>query len=280
MTHGRMLRLVVSILFLSLLPIFGIADPIEPSEEAVSTLDFKMYGGLILFKLEVNGQQKSFLLDSGAPSVILNQKVKESSAVFLTVEGEVRAQEGEIEEIRIGNILRTKVPTWIMDLSHIEKRLGITIDGLIGADLLSSYDLLIDYKLQKISFLSPGNMNELKPVFSKVIALPFVSYYDNLPVIALNRNGQELLMSFDTGAGITVLAEDLLEKGTSVLEEISLGSLKVQSVPVVSSDMSQFVDEEGNRLDGILSVNSLNADSVLISSKRQTIFLFWDNSLE
>lgn len=273
-------KLIVSILFLSLLPIIGFSNPIETSEETVSILDFEMHGGLILFKVEVCGQEKSFLLDSGAPSVILNQKVKESSAIFSTVEGDLRAEVGEIKELRIGNIIRTKVPTWFMDLSHIEHRLGVRIDGLLGADLLKSYDLLIDYKLQKISFFTTGNMNELKPVFSDVITLPFVSYYDNLPVVEIKQNGKNLRMSFDTGAGITVISDDILERDTTVLQEMTLGRLKVLSTPVARMDLSQFVDKEGNQIDGILSVNSLNAELVLISAKRQSIFLFWNNLIK
>ncbi len=272
-----MFKFSTFIFFLAILPILGMADPVEG---VISTMDFEIHGGLILFKVEVDGKEQSFLLDSGAPSIILNQKVSKSSAVFSTIEGDILATKGEIEEIRIGNIHKTHVSTWIMDLSHIEKRLGVKIDGLIGADIFSSYDLLIDYKGKKISFLASGKLNDLKPTFSHVVVLPFISHYENLPVVNINLKGEELRMSFDTGAGITVFSKGILDDDISIVKEIALGSLKIQSMPVLQSNTSQFIDEDGNRLDGILSVNSLNADHVLISSKRKSIFLFWDNLFE
>jgi len=275
-----MLRSIAFILFLFTGPFYGVAEGSVNVDEVVSTLPFEIHRGLMLLQVEVEGQEKTFLLDSGAPSVVLNRKVRNSQTLFTCVEGDIPAVQGKLRELKIGNILRTQVPIWSMDLSHIEEKIGAKIDGLIGADILSSYDLLIDYKLQKVSFLASDKLNEVKPSFSRVVALPFVAYFDNLPVVEVRHEGKKLKMGFDTGAGVSVISESLIDGKKDMLHEISLGPLKVQSMPFVGhSDMSQFVDKAGNQLDGILSVTSLNADFVLISTSRKSIYLFWEEVL-
>ncbi|MFT7588595.1 MAG: putative aspartyl protease [Limisphaerales bacterium] len=275
-----MVKMISYVLIIVIFPAFGLAENIEVSEESVTVVDFKIHKGFILFNIEIDGESKKVLLDSGAPSLILNEESEEANTVFSTVDGDILASQGEIDHVRIGNIKKTKVPFWSMDLSHMEHLLGINIDGLLGVDLLESYDLLIDYESLKLSFLSTGKYETLRTNFRKVVSLPFVSHFDNLPVVEVNSNGEKLLMSFDTGAGISVVSKSKVKKHVSELREIKLGKLRVLSLPIATSDMSQFVDINGNQLDGILSVNALNADRVLFSFKRKLIYLFWEKHIQ
>ena len=209
--------------------------------------------------------------------MILNRKVENPTASFTSIAGDLTATESVIQELRIGSITRIGVDAWSMDLSHVEERLGLEVHGLIGADILASYDMLIDYKDSKLSFINSEKLKSVLPPFSEVIAIPFLSYYKNLPVVEVKVQGELLRMSFDTGAGVSIVSDSLIKvKGTN-LDDVQLGLLKIQSLPIVSKDMSEFSDENGHTLDGIISVNALNTDRVLISRRKKMIYLFWED---
>lgn len=273
-----MLRNIGLWVFLAVLPLWGIASVLEPESNIIEnniSLDFELHGGLMLIQASVDGVIGNYLFDSGAPSVVLNQKVHNATTSFISIDGELEAREFMVQELRIGNFSRIDVEAWSMDLSYVEDRLGLEIHGLIGADILASYDVMIDYKNSKLSLINSKNLNTSKLVFSKVVAIPLVSYSNNLPVVEVNLNGDLLRMSFDTGAGVSVLSEDLVHLEQANIDNIQLGLLRIQSLPILGKDMSNFTDMDGHNLDGILSVNALNADRVLISSRKKKIYLFW-----
>ena len=275
-----MLKKVGLWVLLALLPIWVVANVVDPESNIIEeyiTVDFKLHGGLMLLQMSVDGVVGNYLVDSGAPSMILNRKVENPTASFTSIAGDLTATESVIQELRIGSITRIGVDAWSMDLSHVEERLGLEVHGLIGADILASYDMLIDYKDSKLSFINSEKLKSVLPPFSEVIAIPFLSYYKNLPVVEVKVQGELLRMSFDTGAGVSIVSDSLIKvKGTN-LDDVQLGLLKIQSLPIVSKDMSEFSDENGHTLDGIISVNALNTDRVLISRRKKMIYLFWED---
>lgn len=268
------------LLLFGLLPMLGVGGDMAcdtKSNEVNSTINFELHGGLMLVNATVDGQQGKYLFDSGAPAMVINREVKSKTAVFTSVRGNIDAQEALVHEVVIGSIIRKDVEAWYMDLSDVERRLGIRVDGLLGADILSNYDLLIDYKDRTMSFLDGSKFHNSNPLFTNVVAVPFESYYDNLPVVKIIIKGKTLRMSFDTGAGVSVIGEDAIEISGTTIDRLQLGLVQVQSLPFIVSDMSEFKDKDGTGIDGILSVNALNVDRVLISSQKQRIYLFWDS---
>jgi hypothetical protein len=65
---------------------------------------------------------------------------KESQAEFVTV-----------DEVQFGWIRAARLPMVVVELAHLEQRLGTRIDAVIGLDMLMGQDISIDYKHRKIT---------------------------------------------------------------------------------------------------------------------------------
>jgi len=186
------------------------------------------------------------------------------------------AEETLIADFRIGSHHMGAQKGWKVDLSEVETTLGFTIHGLIGADLFEEQDLLIDYLRQEILLVGHSNKLDNTISSSTIVKLTFSTHFDNLPVVEVNYNGKRLSMAFDTGAGISLVDQGIYFPSNTQNSslDINIGQLKLEKIPVRSIDMSLFVDNEDNRLDGVISAHSFNANQILISTKRKSIFLF------
>jgi hypothetical protein len=128
-------------------------------EEALLTeIPLRLYGSVILMELSIDESGPlTFIFDTGAGGTIIN----ESTAVKLGIVGnETVSRTGgtgnapvvlsDKHTLDIGELSFRDVTLGITDLEHIEKRFGISIDGVIGWEILSQYTVRIDYDAKLI----------------------------------------------------------------------------------------------------------------------------------
>jgi predicted aspartyl protease len=102
-------------------------------------------------------QDMNFLLDTGAVPSVLGQR----AAALLGIRGERRsltllnkesqAEYVTVDEVQFGWIRAVRLPMVVVELAHLEQRLGTRIDAIIGLDMLVGQDISIDYKHRKIT---------------------------------------------------------------------------------------------------------------------------------
>jgi len=230
--------------------------------------------------MSVDGETGTYILDSGAPSLVLNREVTLSTATFSAVGNDrLPAVEAKVDRAILGPLKAQDIQAWEIDLSYVEEQLDRSISGLLGADALGHHDILINFESQEIIFLSEDVSQQ--GIFSptaQVMVLPFELYHDNLPVVEVMIDGEKRKMAFDTGAGVNVLHCDRGDD-TITLRSISHNNLRIKDAQFVSADLGGLQDSSDRVLDGILSATSLNAQSMVISFKRSTIYLFYERSL-
>jgi hypothetical protein len=123
------------------------------SEGLVDEIPFQLYGNMILMELSVDDSiPLNFIFDTGAGGTIINESTADSLGI---VGGEAVPREGatgmaEIVQsadhvVSVGDICFQGVTLGIAELGHIEKRIGMPIDGVIGWLILSQYAVRIDY---------------------------------------------------------------------------------------------------------------------------------------
>jgi predicted aspartyl protease len=123
------------------------------SEGLVDEIPFQLYGNMILMELSVDDSiPLNFIFDTGAGGTIINECTADSLGI---VGGEAVPREGatgmaEIVQstdhvVSLGDIGFQDVTLGIADIDHIEKRIGMPIDGVIGWLILSRYAVRIDY---------------------------------------------------------------------------------------------------------------------------------------
>jgi len=57
-------------------------------------------------------------------------------------------KEIEVSDFELGVIKKQNVDGWAMDLSFIEKKINLSIAGIVGNDLWQDYQIIIDFSAQ------------------------------------------------------------------------------------------------------------------------------------
>lgn len=205
------------------LPIFNFNSEIAPIDiifnDAIPNgpnaviLPFKYYQSLILITATVDGETGDFIIDTGASKMVLNSKYFEfrnrqivnAYGVGGNLEemGTSKIQNFIAEELTIKNI-RTDV----INLDAIEEKKNTKILGLIGFDVLESFEIQFNYHERFITLTKidkEGNRIET-PVhtFERLDSFP-INIGNYIPLLEVIIDGETKLMGLDTGAEYNLL---------------------------------------------------------------------------
>ncbi len=131
------------------------------------TTTFKLINNLIVFPIDVNGKELNFILDSGVGATLLFNIKATDSVKLKNLERRNIQGLGGMEEIEAiisrGNVFRMKnvygqyqnLYMITNDNFDLSTRLGITIHGIIGYQLLKDFVVKINYSTKRITFYDP-----------------------------------------------------------------------------------------------------------------------------
>ncbi len=190
-------------------PVLGPQDlTAPPSVDA----PLRLVHGLILVEAEVDGRRGAFLLDSGAPTLVLNQREFPAPATEATpTVGSGQGVNGRLAGAAYHltqsfswqgiSFQHKEVPT--LDLASLEGRLGSApLLGIIGYNVFSQYALTLDYHGGLVQLRQPGTDAAAAP--APLMRVPF-TLSGHLPVVALTVAGQTFEVAVDCGAQTNLL---------------------------------------------------------------------------
>lgn len=195
---------------------------------------FKLVGGLMFVNAKFNGKEGAFILDTGAPGLILNSKLDNKSEnenyIASGLTGDASIEELTVDEFKILDIVKSDFTAYQMDLAHIEDEILHRFNGLIGSDLFSNATLVLDYKQELW-----GTVEHIeKQSISNVI--PF-RMTDHFIVVDIKISGVEYSMILDTGAEINILS-------LKSAEEIKKSKLKKAGTTNIQSASQDYQSSE------------------------------------
>jgi len=189
----------------------------------------KVLNGLLVVEAEVDGRRGNFLLDTGAPALVLNKReftppgteTTLAAAGSTGVNGKMagmsyhRVQKFDWQGI---SFQQKEVPT--LDLTSLEQKLGgLPLLGLIGYNVLSQYAVTLDYRAGLVRLRQPGPATT--PALMRV---PF-TLSGHLPVVALAVGGQTFQVGVDCGAQANLLDQQYQAGLARELRKISTARL-------------------------------------------------------
>lgn len=129
-----------------------------------STISFDLQAGLILVEADLNGQKGLYVIDTGAPGLILNQK-PEGNEDFngRGITGAMEVEEVRVGEFRLGSVRFSELRAYKIDLGHLEERLHRKVEGLIGYEVLKEMEAVLDYPARMITLLPLNRSNIITP---------------------------------------------------------------------------------------------------------------------
>jgi len=264
------------------------------SFEGVKKVDFELDGGIILVEALLNNSTQTFVLDSGAPGLILNNYYKEKgkNEQVTGINGTAQAYSVIIENFVWAGISYPKMEAISMDLSHLESITKRKISGLIGYELIKDFEIFLDYDAKAIQIKSVGTYSIEK--HQPLASFP-LSFENHLPVIEAKIGKENLRLGLDTGAEINVLDVRLSNRIANVASDpqiyrkiygvgnnnnepaqiIKVSVTKLQraayrEMNYVLTDFSSIISD-GTNIDGILGFPFLSSCKFSIDFKTQQL---------
>ena len=274
------------------------------SAPAKDQVPFRFVDNLLLVKANLNGQVGEFILDTGAPELIVNQAYFKGMPAPWPTTGivDLNGHAGEvryfaIEHFTIGELPVKKQYALTVDLSSVERVKGVHLLGIIGYAVLKDLELVFDFDRQELTF-APAHRKSNPLVEEPPAATHNLKLSGHVPYLIATIGKKKFRLGIDTGAEVNLFdgqslrrtsdcfdkIKKLMVKGIShqqqaadagVLKNLMIGQkpigpLDITVVSLYSLNGSLTVD-----LDGILGMPFLSNGRVGINYKKKKLW-FWE----
>lgn len=159
-------RALLAVVLLALIAVGGRALAQEPTQEASNEIPIERCDRLPVVRVQVAGQAKRFLLDTGATTILNLKAFSSGTSKKISIDSwrgsaATSAREVTLSDFKLGNHTLHELKLPAIDLSPIGKACGGEIDGILGVDLMDRMGVTIDLQ-RKVAVLklSPSDTAE------------------------------------------------------------------------------------------------------------------------
>ena len=272
-------------------------DKITPTPETTApttsnSSNFNLVGGLIMVNATINGEPGAFILDTGAPSLVLNTKEEKSNFVLASsVSSSIKVGETMVENFQWGSYEKTNLAAYTLDISHMNGG-GKSPDGLIGYQVLKNNAVMINFHESEITLLSKKDLKKKIKSSDEVITIPF-STDGHLPIIKLKINNKTYRFGLDTGAEQNLLNKSLFDATNPSniqyelmqgldggIRKVAVGELKnlkskayqIDQLKFLYSDFSGITDSY--EIDGLLGLPFFQGKTFVIDYRKNQLHIW------
>ncbi len=282
----------------------------KPNSDFIS-IPFKKVGNLIAVEAILNGTKQWFLLDNGAPKLVLNSTYISDSVKPETkqqVVSSVQGVNGSISKMNISKvnsfdfygIKLSNQNVITLPLNHLEKEVNLKLYGLIGYEIYKEFDLLFDYNNTTLTLINPTHTaTYLKTNFSKnVIEEIPITMEGHIATVKGMLGNRQLNLGIDCGAESNLISETLkdsiapflsrikttkLSGADAVTKKVTEARLKNLAIgkkiyprsKTVFNDMSHLNKGYNTKLDGLIGHEFLSKQKTVISYVNKKISLIY-----
>ena len=286
-----------------------IHDPVITTESADFVLPFSRVGNLMLIKAKADTVEGSFILDTGAPGLILNMTyfrnypVTESYADGGGITGTVDGYgHTKVKKLSFGSVSYHNVEADRINLGHIENSKGLKIFGLLGVQLFKQFIMIIDYENSEIHLhhvSKKDGKNYEHPMLSDTAA------YSIFPIDILHNKiltygkvgTKKLTFLVDTGAESNVLDSRLPENvldnvnitrrmllngaGNKKVDalygdmsNLSIGSRDIKTLPVLVTNLAKMCFAYDKCINGMLGFDFLSMHKIGFNFVKRRMYIW------
>lgn len=166
---------------------------------------FEMRMGLVVIKVNINGKDYDFMVDTGAPNVI-----SEELAAELNLKPKVYQKTGdsqgrkeelgfvEMPEILIGGVHFVETAAAVANLKQSREIACLGVDGFIGANLMKEAVWEFDYQRHVLSLADTISAFTIP---ANALRIPFYPAASSTPLVDVSYDGvTDQRVTFDTGS--------------------------------------------------------------------------------
>ncbi len=252
---------------------------------------------MVIVQAELDGHLANFILDTGAPMMILNEKSTESTDFQAnSLQGGMAGSWKTIEMFAWAGVRKFDLRALSTDIGALETVTNRPIAGLIGYDFFEDVELVMDFERLLITLLPQGSTAKLEGWTLKS-QLPF-TMAGHLAVIEANIGQVKLRLGLDTGANINLLninkakeldaelavpvnnagvigmSGDSFKTYAADVIETNLGGLNFRDMRFIFSDISHLRNLVENEVDGLLGFPFFKSGKFSLNYAAQTISIW------
>ena len=255
---------------------------------------FTRAGNLIVVRAKADTTEGNFILDTGAPNLVLNLTYFRDYPATYIPDGEHTSITGsaaaitktEVKKFSFASLTYNKLEADITNLGPIENSKGIKILGLIGVDLFKDCEMIIDYE-NNLIYLHRINRKEAATYQNAM--LKDAAAYNTFPIditdnrILLNTQlaGKSLKFVIDCAAESNILDSRLPNKifdnvtvtkrvllsgaGNKKVEALygnlkamQIGSININNLPVLITNLEYTCFAQNGCINGVLGFDFLS----------------------
>ncbi len=288
------------------------SEPVIETDSADFIVPFSRAGNLILIKAKADQVEGSFILDTGAPGLILNTTYFRDYPVL---EGSTNGEQSGgitgsitdygrtlIRKLSFGAVHYHKVEADRISLAHIENNKGIKIFGLLGVQLFKQFEMIIDYDnseihLHRISKKEAKTYRHNMLNDTSAYSVFDINLMDNKILTYAKVGGKRLTFLIDTGAESNVidsrLSENVLDSvaitrritlngaGNAKVDALygdmrnfTIGERSVSTMPVLVTNMAKMCFSYNRCLDGMLGFDFLSMHKIGFNFVKRKMYIW------
>ena len=203
-------------------PLFRVLGHDETTEDGIDTISFTRAGNLILIRGIADTTEGNFILDTGAPNLVLNLTYFRDYPTTYIPDAEQSSITGatpglsktKVERLVVGNQQYHRVEADLANLGHIENSKGVKILGLLGLELFRQYEMVIDYErnqiyLHRISRKKSSSYRNVQLEDESSYTVVPIELMDNRIVATIMLAGRKLKFVIDCAAESNILSSKL-----------------------------------------------------------------------
>ncbi|HMO61681.1 MAG TPA: retropepsin-like aspartic protease [Ferruginibacter sp.] len=285
-------------------------EPYVSTDSVYCIIPFSRAGNLIIIRAKADSIEGNFILDTGAPGLVLNSTYFRN---FPTIETSIEISGGltgaaenggrtSITNFSFGPVKYSGVEADRIYMGHIENNKGIQIHGLLGMQLFSHFEMIIDYEanLLHLHHISKKDGKNYKHPLLADTSMYFehnIEFIENKLITQAWAGGKKLKFVIDTGAESNLLDSRLPDKvmdavditrrvilngaANKKVEALSgnLGSIKIgqydaDNLPVVITNLEKLCYAYDKCLDGMLGFDFLSRQKIGFNFVKRKMYIW------
>jgi hypothetical protein len=219
-------------------------------------LPFNRVGNLILLQARADTTEGNFILDTGCPHLVLNityfrhylllEAEEERTGITASDFSVARTQ---VTDFSIGPMKYFRLKADLANLGNIENSKGVKILGLIGMQLLSSFEMILDYEknliyMHRVSRKEASTYrNEMLNDTSAYTTVP-IELVDDRIMLRTELAGKKLRLIIDSGAESNMLDSRLPNKvfeNIAITGRMTLSGAGAAKIDVLRGDLNVLI---------------------------------------
>lgn len=272
-------------------------------------IPFSRAGNLIVVKAQADTIEGNFILDTGAPYLVLNityfrdypQQHIDGEQTSMTGSSSSIART-RVKNFSFGSLQFSPLDADLANLGHIENSKGLKILGLLGMELFRQCEMIIDYDRNLIYLHKIGRkesatyMHEMLKDPAAYRTFP-IDITDNRIMVKTVNAGRKLRFVIDCAAETNVLSSKLPEKvfdnvtitGRRVLtgvgnrkvealygdlKDMKLGSYDLGTLPMLITNLEYTCFAYAGCIDGILGFDFLEGHRIGFNFVKRKMYIW------